>query len=140
MRTFDGSIPAIFAEFFVIGEGATQASAVLIPAKLMRLIKVPLHQITIAQQLVQSNHATFAMASALSRSIDGDTPSIVLIGVPNKKALERVIDKLINNRIDFSDFHEPDYDLGLTAVATVPVNTLPPSSSSLCARKCGNWS
>lgn len=61
------------------------------------------------------------MASALPQSIDGATPSIVLIGVPNKPALERVINKLIDNQIDFSDFHEPDYDLGLTAVATVPV-------------------
>ena len=71
--------------------------------------------------MVQSNHATFAMASGLPQNIDLETPSIVLIGVPNKKSLERVIDKLINNRIDFSDFYEPDYDLGLTAVATVPV-------------------
>lgn len=61
------------------------------------------------------------MASALPQSIDGVPPSIVLIGVPNIPALERVINKLIDNRIDFSDFYEPDYDMGLSAVATVPV-------------------
>jgi hypothetical protein len=61
------------------------------------------------------------MASALPQSTDTVPPSIVLIGVPDKDALERVIQKLKNNRIDYSAFHEPDYDLGLTAVATVPV-------------------
>lgn len=61
------------------------------------------------------------MASALPQSTDDVPPSIVLIGVPDKDALDRVIQKLKNNRIDFSAFHEPDYDLGLTAVATVPV-------------------
>lgn len=59
------------------------------------------------------------MASGLKEQ--GITPSIVLIGVPDKKSLDRVIKKLIDNRIDFSDFYEPDHDMGLSAVATVPV-------------------
>lgn len=59
------------------------------------------------------------MASALPQS--GETPSIVLIGVPNQKALERVIKKLIDKNINFSDFHEPDHGIGLSAVATVPL-------------------
>lgn len=62
------------------------------------------------------------MVSALPQSLDNETPSIVLIGVPDKKALERVINKLIDNNIHFSDFYEPDNDMGLSAVATVPVN------------------
>jgi len=45
-------------------------------------------------------------------------PSIVLIGVPNKKALERVIVKLRANNIEHSPFFEPDWDMGLSAVAT----------------------
>lgn len=73
-----------------------------------------------AQQVVQSNHATFEMASKLSTGFQ-DTPSIVLIGVSDKKALEKVIDKLIDNGIGFSDFYEPDGGVGLSAVATVPV-------------------
>ena len=47
-------------------------------------------------------------------------PSIVLIGVPNKKALERVIQKLKFNNIDHTPFYEPDWDMGLSAVATSP--------------------
>jgi hypothetical protein len=47
-------------------------------------------------------------------------PSIVLIGVPNKKALERVIYKLRTNNIEHTPFFEPDWEMGLSAVATTP--------------------
>ena len=47
-------------------------------------------------------------------------PSIVLIGVPTKKALERVIKKLNQHNIAHTPFHEPDWDMGLSAVATTP--------------------
>ena len=47
-------------------------------------------------------------------------PSIVLIGVPNKKSLERVIQKLQKNNIDHTPFYEPDWNMGLSAVATTP--------------------
>lgn len=62
------------------------------------------------------------MAYTLPQSVDPVVPSVVLIGVPNKKALEKVIAKLKLHRIDHSVFHESDDDLGLTAVATVPLN------------------
>lgn len=48
------------------------------------------------------------------------TPSVVLIGVPHQKALDKVIQKLQNNNIKFTEFHEPDWDMGLSAVATTP--------------------
>lgn len=60
------------------------------------------------------------MAAQLPNGLQ-ETPSIVLIGVPDKKALERVINKLIAHSIDFSDFYETDNDIGLSAVATVPL-------------------
>lgn len=60
------------------------------------------------------------MAAQLPNGLQ-ETPSIVLIGVPHKKALERVINKLIAHSIDFSDFYEPDHGIGLSAVATVPL-------------------
>lgn len=47
-------------------------------------------------------------------------PSIVLIGVPNKKALERVIQKLKKFDIAHTPFFEPDWDMGLSAIATTP--------------------
>jgi len=60
------------------------------------------------------------MANGLSQS--PEVPHIVLIGVPDVKALERVIQKLRDNHIEFAAFDEPDDNLGLTAVATVPLN------------------
>ena len=63
------------------------------------------------------------MAYTLPQSADDySTPSIVLVGVPNTKALERVIEKLTLHGIEFSAFNEPDDDLGLTAVSTVPLD------------------
>ena len=79
------------------------------------------YDLPVAQQIIQSNHSTHDMAYTLPQSVDPVTPSIVLIGVPNKKALLRVIEKLKLNHIEFSVFDEPDDDLGLTAVATVPL-------------------
>lgn len=76
----------------------------------------------IAAQIVQTNHATFEMAYTLPQSADEVTPSIVLIGVPDTKALLKVIQKLKLNHIEFSEFHEDDDDMGLTAVATVPLS------------------
>ena len=73
------------------------------------------------QTVIQTNHATFEMAYTLPQSVELTTPSLVLIGVPDKKALKKVISKLRLNSIEFSAFDEPDDDLGLTAVATVPL-------------------
>lgn len=78
--------------------------------------------LSLAQQIVQSNHATFEMAYTLPQSADPTTPSIVLIGVPDKKALLKVIQKLKLNRIEYSAFYESDDDMGLSAVATVPLD------------------
>jgi hypothetical protein len=75
--------------------------------------------ISLAQQIVQSNHATFEMASRLNEH--SETPSVVLIGIPDKSALETVIERLQRYGIDYEAFYEPDNDLGLTAVATYPI-------------------
>lgn len=80
------------------------------------------YDLPVEQQIIQPTHATFEMASTLMQSVDHVTPSIVLVGTPNVKSLRRVIEKLTLNHIGFSAFEEPDNDLGLTAVATVPLN------------------
>jgi hypothetical protein len=49
-------------------------------------------------------------------------PNIVVIGVPDLKALERVLAKLKLNQIQHFAWTEPDYDLGMTAIATVPLD------------------
>ena len=77
---------------------------------------------SLAQTIVQTNHATFEMAYTLTQSVDPITPSIVLIGVPSRKSLQKVIDKLKLHHIEFSAFYETNNDMGLTAVATIPLS------------------
>jgi hypothetical protein len=59
----------------------------------------------------------------MASRLDGcsETPSLVLIGVPDKDALEAVIARLQRYGIECEAFYEPDFDLGLTAVATYPI-------------------
>jgi hypothetical protein len=45
-------------------------------------------------------------------------PNVVVIGVPDLKALERAKRRLETNAIDHFAWEEPDYDLGFTAIAT----------------------
>ena len=78
--------------------------------------------IPLAQQIVQSNHATFELARRLPHPQNLEiTPSCIVIGVPNKTVLYRVIEKLRLNAIPHHVFYEPDFDMGLSAVATVPL-------------------
>jgi hypothetical protein len=72
--------------------------------------------------MVQSNHATFEVARRLPQPQDLDvTPSCITIGVPDKTALFRVIEKLRAKGIDHQVFYEPDFGMGLSAVATAPL-------------------
>jgi len=41
--------------------------------------------------------------------------------VPDKTALYRVVEKLHKHDIRHQAFHEPDFDMGLSAVATAPL-------------------
>lgn len=78
--------------------------------------------ISLAQQMVQSNHATFEVARRLPQPQNLDiTPSCITIGVPDKTALFRVIEKLRLNSIPHEVFYEPDFNMGLSAVATIPL-------------------
>jgi hypothetical protein len=60
------------------------------------------------------------MAKRLPSDFD-QIPNLVLIGVPDKAALFRVINKLNDNAIGHEVFYEPDDNLGLTAIATYPL-------------------
>lgn len=71
----------------------------------------------IAQQIVQANHATFAIAIHYGFGI----PNIILIGVPDLAALHRVERKLKGCAIPHFCWSEPDYDFGFTAIATAPL-------------------
>ncbi len=45
----------------------------------------------------------------------------MLIGIPNRRALERVERRLAENAIPHVSWYEPDGDLGFTSIATVPL-------------------
>ena len=75
--------------------------------------------LSIPQQLVQSNHATLSLAS---KYIINGTPNLVLIGVPDRDGLIEAGNLLTQYGHRYYAWFEPDYDLGLTAIATVPLS------------------
>lgn len=75
----------------------------------------------LADQIVQSNHAVLTISSS-AYSFTG-IPNIVLIGVPDKAALDRVTQKLAANAIPHCAWSEPDLNLGFTAIATIALTT-----------------
>lgn len=52
---------------------------------------------------------------------DVECPNHVVIGVPDTRALDRVRTKLDAHGIPHFPWHEPDGDLGFTAIATAPL-------------------
>src|SRR5208282_2678403 len=77
--------------------------------------------LTVAQQMVQSCHAVYQMAQRYRQNDPSLIPALILIGVPDKAALFRVINKLNDSAIGHEVFYEPDDNLGLTAIATEPL-------------------
>ena len=74
---------------------------------------MPLEQI-----LVQSNHASHE--GALKYPYTSTEPnSLIVIGVKNKAALEKALERYAH--FDPTPFYEPDWDYGLTAFTTRPV-------------------
>jgi hypothetical protein len=49
------------------------------------------------------------------------TDSIIVIGLKNKKELEKAQKRLVDNGIEIIEFHEPDWDYGLTTFGTPPI-------------------
>lgn len=76
--------------------------------------------ISLADQIVQSNHAVLTISS--SSYIFSGIPNIILIGLPDQSALHRAQKKLALNAIPHCAWTEPDNDLGFTAIATVPID------------------
>lgn len=52
----------------------------------------------------------------------GGIPNIIVIGVQSKIHLEKVRSKLEANGLNYYAWHEPDSDMGLTSIATVPLD------------------
>ena len=71
---------------------------------------------------MQSNPCYIFHLAALECPEPDRIPNLVLIGLPNKAALMRALEKLNNNHIPHFAWTEPDYDFGLTAIATVAIS------------------
>lgn len=50
------------------------------------------------------------------------TDSIIVLGLKNKRELEKAMTRLRENNIELIEFHEPDWDYGLTTFGTQPLN------------------
>lgn len=85
-----------------------------------------------AQQTVQACHA--AMKACAGGALAEDT-RLVLLGVPNRAALERLAERLAIEGARFALFEEPDHGIGASALATPP--SVGPVPSAL--RKLPLW-
>jgi len=72
-------------------------------------------------QIVQTNHATYHLASLYCPDPE-KIPNMVLIGLPNLAALERALAKIKAAQITHYAWHEPDFDLGFTSITTAPIS------------------
>jgi len=77
--------------------------------------------IPIQHQIIQSCHAVLTLSEDIR--IAG-TPNIVLIGVSGEEPLQKVKAKLAEYGFYYSAWTEPDYDLGFTAIAVEPLDSL----------------
>jgi hypothetical protein len=76
--------------------------------------------LSLADQLVHSSHAVFHMGAEFG-PVAG-IPSLVMIGIPHKTAMNRVITKLKQQQLPHYLWSDPDFDLGVTAIATIPLS------------------
>lgn len=75
--------------------------------------------LALVDQVVSVGHACFHLG--LFRTGDG-LPSIVAIGVPHTKAMDRVKAKLIAKQLPHYDWEDPDFKAGVTAIAVGPLS------------------
>jgi hypothetical protein len=73
----------------------------------------------ISMQLVHSCHATYH-ASRCYRPDEG-IPCLVVIGVPDLAALNRVLTKLRDKQVPHFAWTDPDVALGMLSIATAPL-------------------
>jgi hypothetical protein len=74
----------------------------------------------IEQIAIQAGHAIDGVASILHQDYYS-APNLVYIGVPDVRALNRVLAKLKANQIRHYPWVEPDFGYGFTSIATEPL-------------------
>lgn len=73
--------------------------------------------LSLPQQAVQAAHSACMAGEAYGQSLT----SMVLLGIPDKEALESLASDLGEKGIDFKMFFEPDWDTGHSALCTEPL-------------------
>lgn len=53
---------------------------------------------------------------------DPGVPNLVYIGLPSKESLQKTIRKIKSHAIPHAIWEEPDWNMGLSAVATAPIS------------------
>lgn len=76
--------------------------------------------ISLAQQIVQSNHAAHE-AGLKTKERYTEPTSIVLIQIPDRETLEQEFEKIQSLGIECASFYEPYDDMGMTAFSTLPI-------------------
>jgi len=76
--------------------------------------------VPLEQQIIQTNHATQQMMEKFPVAKDF-IPYTVLIGLPNAVWMDSVIRHLKNLNIDHVAFLDTDFDFGVAATVTVPL-------------------
>jgi hypothetical protein len=77
--------------------------------------------LSMAQQLVQASHAALEAGHEFEKP--HKTSSIILIGADDKDDLYKIGERLAKHGIRHHTFHEPDFDMGHSAIATEPLYT-----------------
>ena len=74
------------------------------------------------QKAVQSGHAILEYFRQNPYSKELLHPSIIILAIKNENGLYKVLDKLKENNINFTEFREPDIGNQLTSICCEPVN------------------
>lgn len=71
------------------------------------------------QKIVQLGHACH---EAGKRTVDPNISSLILLSARDQEDLEHIAMKLDGKGIGFYMFHEPDNNMGFSAICTEPIN------------------
>lgn len=71
-------------------------------------------------QLIQTAHATHEAGIRFGK-VDGKISHFCIFGVKNANELVEINGFLNSKGVNFAIFHEPDFDMGYTALATEPL-------------------
>jgi len=79
--------------------------------------------LSLAQQMVQLSHAALEAGKTLHGS-DDPISSIIMLPAKNKAELHEIAQRLERYDIKYTMFKEPDFDMGHSAIATMPIKDM----------------